>query len=216
MKPCLFCYHRGMKSKWIVGVDEVGRGPVAGPVSVCVCAISVDCYKKMSASWRRQGLTDSKKMTSKQREVWYEKAKVLQKNGDIQYVVVSRSASTIDNKGIQVAIRECIAKGFEKLDLNPKDTTVYLDGGLRAPAEYENQTTIIKGDIKERSISLASVIAKVTRDAYMVKMAKKYPLYGFGAHKGYGTRAHYIAIAKKGIISLHRKSYLTKIKYTVK
>jgi ribonuclease HII len=205
-----------MKSKWIVGVDEVGRGPVAGPVSVCVCAISLDYYKKMSANWRRTGLTDSKKMTAKNREAWYEKACILQKEGHICFAVISKSAKVIDTRGIQYAIRACIAEGFEKLSLDPKKTFVYLDGGLCAPEMYKNQTTIIKGDLTERSISLASVIAKVTRDAYMVKMAKKYPLYGFGAHKGYGTRAHYIAIAKKGIISLHRKSYLTKMKYAVK
>lgn len=205
-----------MKSKWIVGVDEVGRGPVAGPVSVCVCAISVDCYKKMSASWRRQGLTDSKRMTPKQREVWYERAKLLQKEGMIRYEVVFRSAGTIDKKGIQVAIRECINTGLQKLGLSPNDTAVFLDGGLRAPEMYKNQTTIIKGDLKERSISLASVIAKVSRDAYMTKMAKKYPEYGFEAHKGYGTKAHYEEILKKGTTRLHRFSYLTKIENGVK
>lgn len=216
MKPCLFCYHSDMKSKWIVGVDEVGRGPVAGPVSVCVCAISVDCYKKMSTSWRRQGLTDSKRMTPKQRELWYEKAKILQKEGVVRYEVVSRSAGTIDKKGIQVAIRECIAEGFEKLALDPKEIVVYLDGGLRAPEMYKNQTTIIKGDLTERSISLASVIAKVSRDAYMAKMAKKYPGYGFENHKGYGTKAHYKAILKQGTTKLHRKLYLTKMNNSVK
>lgn len=205
-----------MKSKWIVGVDEVGRGPVAGPVTVCVCAIPKELYKKKSASWRGQGLTDSKKMTPKQREMWYERAKLLQKEGVIRYEVVSRSAGTIDKKGIQVAIRECINTGFQKLGLSPNDVAVFLDGGLRASEMYKNQTTIIKGDLKEQSISLASVIAKVTRDAYMVKMAKKYPDYGFEAHKGYGTKTHYTAIVKKGITGLHRKTYLTKAKYAVK
>ena len=156
----LFCYDMDMK--WIVGVDEVGRGPIAGPVSVCVCAISADCYKKMSDSWRREGLTDSKKVSPKQREWWYEKAKVLQKEGSIYYAVISRNACIIDKKGIQQAIRECIAEGFEKLSLELKETIVYLDGGLKAPMEYKNQTTIIKGDLKEPSISFASVIAKLS------------------------------------------------------
>ena len=202
--------------KWIVGVDEVGRGPIAGPVSVCVCAISKEWYKKKSASWLSAGLTDSKKMTAKNREVWYEKARTLQKEGHIRLVVISKNARVIDTKGIQYAIRACIAEGFEKLALDPKEVTIFLDGGLRAPENYKNQTTIIKGDLKEKSISLASVIAKVSRDAYMVKMTQKYPDYGFEKHKGYGTKEHYTAIAKKGIISLHRKLYLTKIKDSVK
>ena len=194
--------------KWIVGVDEVGRGPVAGPVTVCVCAISKEWYKKKSAS---AGLTDSKKMTAKNREVWYEKALTLQKEGHIRFAVISKNARVVDTKGIQYAIRACIAEGFEKLALDPKEVTIFLDGGLKAPKEYTHQTTIIKGDLKEKSISLASVIAKVSRDAYMTKMAKKYPGYGFEAHKGYGTKAHYKAILKHGITPLHRKSYLKRL-----
>lgn len=210
--PCLFCYYRNMKSMWIVGVDEVGRGPVAGPVTVCVCAISKKCYKK--SDWG--GLTDSKKMTRVQRELWAQKAVQLQKEGKIRYVVISKSAKVVDSKGIQHTIRSCIVEGFEKLALDQKEVTVFLDGGLRAPEMYKNQTTIIKGDLKERSISLASVIAKVSRDAYMTKMSKKYPQYGFEIHKGYGTQAHYSAILKHGITTLHRHSYLTRIKSTVK
>jgi ribonuclease HII len=201
-----------MKTRWIVGVDEVGRGPVAGPVSVCVCAIQNELYRKKI--WKE--LTDSKKMSPKQREFWCEKAQVFQKEGGMRFVVISRNAKIIDKKGIQQSIRECISEGFEKLSLDPQECIVFLDGGLSAPTIYKNQTTVIHGDLKERSISLASVIAKVSRDAYMVKMAKKYPYHGFEKHKGYGTKDHYEAITKNGISPLHRASYLTNMKNGVK
>ncbi len=196
--------------KWIVGVDEVGRGPIAGPVTVCVCAISKECYKKYD--WH--GLTDSKKMTQKKREVWYQKAKILKKERRIFFAVISRSAKDVDRKGIQKTIRECIDEGFHLLNFSPKEVMVYLDGGLIAPQEYK-QKTIIKGDIKEKSISLASVIAKVSRDTYMTMQAKKYPSYGFEQHKGYGTSAHYEAIKKYGTVTIHRNTYLKKYKNNI-
>ncbi len=87
---------------------------------------------------------------------------------------------------------------------------VFLDGGLRAPAHYKNQKTIIKGDEKELVIALASIVAKVTRDALLVKLGKKFPVYGFEKHKGYGTCAHYLAIKKHGITAHHRTSFLKK------
>lgn len=194
--------------KWIIGVDEVGRGPVAGPVSVCVCAISFSLYRKNI--W--DGLTDSKKMSPKKRELWYKKAKEFEKDEGIRFSVISRNALLIDKKGIQSALRECITEGFEKIAISPKDSEVYLDGGLTAPKKYVRQTTLIKGDSKEKSISLASVIAKVVRDNYMSRIAKKYPEYGFEKHKGYGTKNHYNVILKKGITPLHRKSFLLSIK----
>ncbi|MBI3634379.1 MAG: hypothetical protein HY228_02050 [Candidatus Yonathbacteria bacterium] len=91
------------------------------------------------------------------------------------------------------------------------DSLVLLDGGLRAPARYKNQKTIIKGDEKELVIALASIVAKVARDARMVKLGKKFPQYGFEKHKGYGTRAHYKAIKKHGITKHHRKSFLKNV-----
>ncbi|MBI5400711.1 MAG: hypothetical protein HZB12_01160 [Candidatus Yonathbacteria bacterium] len=88
---------------------------------------------------------------------------------------------------------------------------VLLDGGLRAPAHYSNQKTIIKGDEKELSIALASIVAKVARDKKMIALAKKFPAYGFEKHKGYGTRAHYEAIKKHGATKHHRKSFLKNV-----
>lgn len=196
-----FCYYVGMK--WIVGIDEVGRGPVAGPVAVCACAVSVAEYKKIN--WR--GLSDSKKMTVKARNEWFKKALELK----IRHSVVYKSSVFIDKKGISFAIRSCISEGLKNIKLKPKDCLILLDGSLKAPSEYKNQKTIIRGDQKEKIISLASVIAKVSRDKKMESLHKKHPKYNWARNKGYGTRQHYQAIQKHGLTKLHRQTFLTKI-----
>lgn len=193
--------------KYIIGIDEVGRGPIAGPVAVCICAISKINYKKID--WN--GLNDSKKLSKKNRELWHEKAKELKKKSKINYFVIYRSNTFIDKNGISVAIKECIKQGLENLNLNPKDCTVLLDGSLKAPLQYKNQKTIIKGDQKEKIISLASVIAKISRDKKMDLLHKKYTKYNWSQNKGYGTKSHYSAIKKYKPSSLHRKSFLTNI-----
>ena len=192
---------------WIIGIDEVGRGPLAGPVYVCGVAMKVGQYKK--ARWK--GLTDSKQMRVRAREVWYARAKEMKANGEIRFVFASRSAARIDTKGISVCIRECIAKILKDLLVDPKDTQVLLDGGLKAPSLYIDQKTVIKGDQKHKIISLASVVAKVTRDAVMVRMAKKYPYFGWEQNKGYGTKVHILLIKKVGISPEHRITFLTSI-----
>lgn len=189
--------------KWTIGIDEVGRGPVAGPVAVCACAIPLVQYKKMK--WR--GLSDSKKMTVKARNEWYKKALELK----IKHSVVYKSNAVIDQKGISFAIKACISQVLKDLNLKPKDCTVLLDGLLKASKEYKNQKTIIKGDQKEKIISLASVIAKVSRDKKMELLHKKYPEYNWAQNKGYGTKEHYKAIKKHGLTSLHRSTFLTKV-----
>ena len=105
-----------------------------------------------------------------------------------------------------------MSKKFSKIfEKNSKESLVLLDGGLKAPKEYLNQRTIIKGDEKELAIALASIVAKVTRDRLMVKLARKYPGYDLEMHKGYGTAAHYKALKNKGFSPIHRKSFLKKI-----
>jgi ribonuclease HII len=125
-------------------------------------------------------------------------------------VVKSVSAASIDSKGIAPAIRRAIAAGISDLECDPADTFIKLDGSLRAPAEF-TQETIIKGDDKEQVIGLASIMAKVTRDRYMVQQDAKYPQYGFAQHKGYGTKAHIEAIAKYGFSPIHRRSYCKNV-----
>jgi ribonuclease HII len=185
----------------------VGRGPVAGPVAVCVCAMSISEYRKMS--WDK--LNDSKKMSLKLRELWSKEACKMKKDSKLKFSVIYRSAIFIDKKGISVAIKSSIEEGLQKLNLKPNDCQVLLDGSLKAPKEYKNQKTIIKGDQKEKIISLASVVAKVDRDKKMNSFHKKYPQYLWSKNKGYGTREHYRAIRKNGLTILHRKSFLASI-----
>ena len=117
-------------------------------------------------------------------------------------------AETIDQKGITHAIRLSIKRCLKRCKVDPRVTRVLLDGSLKAPEEFMYQETIIKGDQKEKVISLASIMAKVTRDQWMKKEALKYPEYGFEIHKGYGTKKHRENIKKKGLSPIHRKSFL--------
>lgn len=190
--------------RYIVGIDEVGRGPVAGPVYVCAVAIPEDLYKK--TKW--VGLTDSKLMTPKSRDKWYERAVELEKEGKIQFALARKSALQIDQQGIAVCIKSCVNMTLKKLGLDPRQCDVRLDGGLKAPLVYKKQQTIIKGDRKEKAISLASVIAKVSRDRLMEQLHKQYPYYAWEANKGYGTRVHMAKIKEKGLSALHRKTFL--------
>jgi len=185
---------------YIVGVDEVGRGPVAGPVTVGAILIPTHY------SWEDfKGLKDSKKLTELKREVWFSH---IEDSEDISYAVSSVSEKFIDTKGIVPAIREALHQSITKLDVEPHECLVLLDGGLFAPEEYVHQQTVIRGDEKEFAIALASIMAKVTRDRKMVELSKKYPGYGFETHKGYGTKKHYEQIKKHGMCDIHRRSFL--------
>jgi ribonuclease HII len=113
----------------------------------------------------------------------------------------------IDKRGIVYAIKFGMNKCLEKLGAKVGDK-IFLDGSLRAPVEFTNQETIIKGDEKVAVISLASICAKVTRDKYMKNLGEKYPEYKFEVHKGYGTKAHYDVINKYGLTEVHRQSFL--------
>jgi ribonuclease HII len=195
-----------VKQTWVIGIDEVGRGPIAGPVAICACAIKLSNYSKI----KKGNLNDSKKMSVNNRNIWYRKSAEMKASGFIKYSVVYKSNVFIDRKGISVAIKECIANALKNLKLQPKDCKVLLDGSLKAPIEYKNQKTIIKGDSKEKIISFASVIAKVSRDKKMEIFAKKYPKYNWRKNKGYGTGEHYKAIEAYGLTPLHRRTFLTK------
>lgn len=187
-------------SEGIIGIDEVGRGPLAGPVMVGIVFIPKG-FKKSKIS----GVTDSKKLSEKKREEIYQIAKTLHIEGEIQFKVIARPANAIDRKGIGTCIYECIESGVE--DFNEEGIKILLDGGLRAPGRFF-QKTIVKGDSKEFAIGLASILAKVTRDEYMRKQAKRYPEYSFERHKGYGTKVHREKIETYGPCSLHRKTFI--------
>ncbi len=187
----------------ILGVDEAGRGPLAGPVAVGVVAVD-EGYDLLA---QFPGLNDSKKLSEKRREALFEKLQEEIRAGNVRAVVTLSSAAMIDGKGIAYAIRNGVSKGVTKLLPKPEDGKVYLDGSLKAPLEYA-QETIIGGDGTVPAIMLASIAAKVTRDRYMKKIAVEYPAYGFAVHKGYGTKAHREAIQKHGVTPVHRRTFI--------
>ncbi|MEI6238451.1 MAG: ribonuclease HII [bacterium] len=197
-------------SKYLIGIDEAGRGPLAGPVSV-----GVFVFLKPEAKKFLGGARDSKKLSEEQREEWFGKIEEAEKAGLVDYSVCLSSSKIIDTKGISFAIRSALKNGLKKVSQKNSfladECLVLLDGSLKAPEEYLNQKTIIKGDDKEQVISLASICAKVTRDRYMCHLAKKYPEYDFSIHKGYGTKAHYTALKKHGLSPEHRRTFLKKI-----
>lgn len=202
------------KKQYILGVDEVGRGPLAGPVTVCVSKIeskNISLLKKemQHVAHKKYPIhTDSKKMTEKEREFWYKVLKKMEKNNRVTFFVASKPAKDIDTKGIAVCIRELVdtlvLKATKNIDLHTVE--LKADRGLKTKLDIQ-QKDIVKGDEKEFVISIASVYAKVTRDTYMKKIAQKYPEYGFEVHKGYGTEKHRSQIAHIGLSFEHRKSF---------
>lgn len=202
-----------MAIKYIVGVDEVGRGPLAGPVAVGVFVFTYDKTKEIKKIFK--DARDSKKLTPKKRDEIFKRIKEVSKTHNIRYIVYYESNKIIDKFGISFAIKSCIEKAFKKLNkelkLKSKDTKVYLDGGLKAPKEFIFQQTIIKGDDKVLAISLASISAKVSRDNLMTKMSKKYPKYNLDIHKGYGTKVHREAIKIHGLSRIHRVTFCKNI-----
>jgi len=196
-----------MRSKYIIGIDEVGRGPLAGPVAVGVFAVERKKAKKIL-----KRANDSKKLSEKKREEIFAEMSQCAKSLDCFYNVSLVSAKIIDSKGITFAIKNGIKKSLEKvlceIKIKAGDVEVLLDGSLSAPTEFTHQKTIIKGDSLEPVIGMASIMAKVTRDRYIQRIAKKYPNYGFEIHKGYGTLMHRKNIEKFGVCDIHRKSWV--------
>lgn len=194
-----------VKKKYIIAVDEAGRGPLAGPISVAGVMMSVPytCYRRYMAylisNRILKGIRDSKKLSARQRAEWLE---ILRKN--FKYHVVMVGPKVIDKIGIsratKIAVARVLRKFEKKLDL------VILDGLLFAPKHY-NQKTIIKGDEKVPLIAAASIIAKVSRDKKMLRLHKKFPCYCFNKHKGYATKLHYKMIKKYGFCPSHRRSF---------
>ena len=193
--------------KVIVGIDEVGRGPVAGPVAVGAFMILDSSLLETEVSKFSVPLRDSKQLSRAQREEWFTEIAHWQEAGKCDYHVAMVSAGEIDKHGITRAIKKALAETLEVLECDD-ECLILLDGSLHAPDAFHNQITIIKGDEKEPAISLASIVAKVTRDRHMEKIAKRYPEYGFEQHVGYGTEQHYSAIKKYGLTPIHRKSFL--------
>jgi len=201
--------------RYSIGIDEVGRGPIAGPV-----AVGAFVFLDNSARSFFKGVKESKQLNEEKREEWFVKICQTQEKGLVDFYVSFQNEKVIDEKGLSFAIKKCLENSLNKIykniikngksEIDFKNVQVLLDGGLKAPVEYKNQKTIIKGDEKETVIAMASICAKVLRDRKMKKLAKKYPEYGFDIHKGYGTKGHYEAISRQGLCTLHRTSFLRK------
>lgn len=191
--------------KYIVGIDEVGRGPIAGPVAVGAFVIlDNDILNEF------KNVRESKQLSFKKREIWFDKIQEFKQQNKINFSVNFQSEKIIDTMGISFAIKSALENSLNDLDLDPEKVEVLLDGGLKAPDKFKNQKTIIKGDEKEIVIALASICAKVIRDRVMIEFSNKYDKYSFEKHMGYGTKAHYEAIGKYGITPIHRTSFLSK------
>ncbi len=190
-------------TKWTIGIDEVGRGPLAGPVAVGVFAVN----DKFDYSVL-DGIRDSKKLTEKKRIEW---RKILELTENSKWAVGYVGNSQIDDTGITKSIKAAMLSALNTLNLDPGECNILLDGSLYAPEEYTSQKTIIKGDQKEPCISAAAILAKVDRDEKMKKFALHYPEYGLEKHKGYGTKLHREMIQKYGLSPIHRKSFCRNI-----
>jgi ribonuclease HII len=191
--------------KFIAGIDEVGRGPLAGPVAVGVVLFKKENEKKLKVIFK--DARDSKKLTPKKREEISGRLLNLEKTKILRHVISYQSAQMVDELGINKAIQRCLDSCLARLKVNPKNSQIFLDGGLKASKKFINQKTVIKGDDKILAISLASIVAKVSRDALMTKMSKKFPQYDFHINKGYGTSAHRLALKNFDLSSFHRKSF---------
>lgn len=187
----------------IVGVDEAGRGPIAGPVSVGAVA-----FLKPFDALVFEGVRDSKQLSPPRRSYFRSVVESLSEAGTMSFAVRSVDAGSIDQGGIVPAIRTALEAALSALSLAPHEVVLKLDGSLRAPTIYKRQETIIRGDEIELPITLAGIMAKTTRDALMEEYARDFPQYGFEKHKGYGTKLHYQAIREHGLCPLHRASFI--------
>ena len=206
-----------MKQKFIIGIDEVGRGALAGPVVVVAAAVAVN--SKLQAPNSKLLLRDSKKLSAKQREAWFAYFKT---NPNISFAVARVYPRGIERLNISGAANLAALRAYKRLATRVwgigNAGRVYLDGGLYLGKKgslttfgvTKNAQTIIKADEKITAVKIASIIAKVHRDRFMIKLARRYPDYSFEVHKGYGTKLHRAALAKVGPCEIHRRSFLFK------
>lgn len=196
--------------KYTIGIDEVGRGPLAGPVCVGLCLYEIKKERDVRKIFF--DANDSKKLSSKKREEIYKR---ILNNKDLLFCTKTFvSNEHIDKFGISKSIKKALngnLKRILKFSKNKNNFNIKLDGGLKAPKDFTNQETIIKGDQKEISIMLASIYAKVLRDRYMDKISKEFPDYFWQENKGYGTKKHLQTIKGIKLSKYHRKSFCNNI-----
>lgn len=180
----------------VCGVDEAGRGPLAGPVCAAAVILPLGC--------EIEGLNDSKKLSEKKREALFP---VIQEKA-VAWGIGWASAQEIDEINILQATFLAMARAVAELSCQP--AWVLVDGNRMPPLPVPGET-VIKGDAQCASIAAASILAKVSRDRLLREWDQQYPAYGFGKHKGYGTKAHYEAIRKYGLLPIHRRSFLKNL-----
>lgn len=180
----------------ICGVDEAGRGPLAGPVCAAACILP--------RGLEIEGLNDSKKLSEKRREALYD---VIIENA-LSYGIAFATVDEIEELNILGATYLAMNRAIEQLNVTPD---LALIDGNRNQGITVNSQTVVKGDSKCADIAAASILAKVTRDRYMMELDEKYPQYLFKKHKGYGTKDHYAAIREHGMCKEHRLSFLKKM-----
>ena len=181
----------------VCGVDEAGRGPLAGPVCAAAVILPLDC--------EISGLNDSKKLSEKKREALYDV--ILEKA--VSYSIAFGTLEEIEEHNILNATYLAMNRAIKGLKIRPD--YALIDGNRVPTAITVPCETIVKGDSHSCSIAAASILAKVTRDRLLLEYDEKYPEYGFAAHKGYGTAAHYAAIKEHGITPVHRRSFLKNV-----
>ncbi len=189
-----------MNKLFEIGIDEVGRGAVFGPVFSAAIVIT----KQNGLALKKLGVIDSKKLTPKKREFLV--PHIIKLSSD--HGIGQSSVREIDEFGIRIATELSMLRAVKKLRDRPSE--LLIDGPLLLRPWEGNQRNIIAGDSKFTSIAAASIIAKVSRDILMERLEKKYPGYIIFKNKGYGTRGHLCSIKENGITNLHRKSFLTK------
>ena len=183
-----------------IGIDEVGKGAVFGPVFSAAVVLT----EKNKTTLKQYGVTDSKKLTSKKRKLLFPKILLLSSD----YGIGQSSVREIDELGIRVATELSMIRAIKKLKEKPSE--LLIDGSLLLRPWSGIQKNIVSGDSKFTSIASASIIAKVSRDNLMERLEKNYSKYLISKNKGYGTREHLSIIKKNGITNLHRKSFLKK------
>ena len=201
-------YERSLWKKglsWVGGIDEAGRGALAGPVVAAVVILPPDASlsRRVGAAQSLRGVRDSKQMTPLQRESWAPRIKKIA----LAWSVGFASAEEIDTIGILPATKLAATRAIESLSLSPD---YLITDYLIFPEIPLPQTALVKGDRRSLTVAAASVLAKTARDALMREFDGEYPGYGFARHKGYGTPQHRAALAQWGMCSIHRKSFNIK------
>ncbi|MBU2611805.1 MAG: ribonuclease HII [Chloroflexi bacterium] len=201
-------YERSLWKKglsWVGGIDEAGRGALAGPVVAAVVILPPDASlsRRVGAAQSLRGVRDSKQMTPLQRESWAPRIKKIA----LAWSVGFASAEEIDTIGILPATKLAATRAIESLSLSPD---YLITDYLIFPEIPLPQTALVKGDRRSLTVAAASVLAKTARDALMREFDGEYPGYGFARHKGYGTPQHRAALAQWGMCAIHRKSFNIK------